>query len=312
MINSRISHLFIAAALALSIFFPAAPAVAADDALSRDNIPTQSQPVNPTEGPRKAPLSSTTTITSPEPAKHTIPADTSINSPGASSLATYAHELLPDLENGSKRIFSRDNAPLALAGFGLAGLAFTADHNARDYFLEQKPLQHSANTGDKIGQGYYHVAVGLAFLGVGELTDNRKTADTGAVALEALFVNGVATESLKFAVSRKRPNSGNHMSFPSGHASSTATLAASISEMYDWNPWVAVPLYATTTFVAAARIQADEHYLSDVLAGMTLGTLVGTSFAKYHKEHNATSGPKITILPWIDRDTRGIVCMMKF
>jgi membrane-associated phospholipid phosphatase len=128
-----------------------------------------------------------------------------------------------------------------------------------------------------------------------------------------LLVNGIATEGLKYATSRKRPNGGDNMSFPSGHASMTATLAASLSEMYDWDLRIAVPLYTITTFVGASRIQSGEHHLSDVVAGITLGTVVGMSFAKYHKEKSiAEPAGNLAVVPLLDGNNKGIVVQWKF
>jgi membrane-associated phospholipid phosphatase len=174
-------------------------------------------------------------------------------------------------------------------------------------------MEHSASTGDKIGQGLVPVGVGLALLGAGELWDDKKLADTGIVTLEALLVNGIATEGLKHAASRERPNGADNKSFPSGHASMTATLSASVSEMYDWDLRIAVPLYMVTAFVGVSMIQANEHYLSDVIAGITLGTLVGTSFAKYHKEKN-NAGPagNLAVVPLRVGNYKGLLVQWKF
>jgi len=224
----------------------------------------------------------------------------------------YVKQFLPDVVGGTKRIFSEDNLPVAVIGTGLAGLALLEDHRVKDYFQDRKPLEHVAKIGDKIGL-YYHVVVGAALWGTGELVDNKKLADTGDVTLQALLVTGVSTEILKYSFRRKRPNGGNNMSFPSGHASMTTAMAASISGMYDWDLRLTIPLYATAAFVGASRLQANEHYLSDVIAGMTLGTLVGASFAKYHKEKDAsTSAQKLTFLPLYDRDMRGGLLVYRF
>ncbi len=229
------------------------------------------------------------------------------------TLGAYLKESPGDLAGGTKRIFSRDNLPLALTGAGLAALALTVDHRVKDYFQDRKPLEHVENIGDKIGNGYAEVGVGLALLGTGELMNNKKMADTGYIILPALLVTGIATEGLKYAFGRKRPNRNNHMSFPGGHASMTSTMAASISEMYDWRPGIAIPLYALTAFVGASRLQANEHYLSDVLAGMTLGTLVGSSFAKYYKEKGKQNGTQIiSLTPLVERDLKGGILSYNF
>lgn len=229
------------------------------------------------------------------------------------SLGTYVKEFVPDVVGGTERVFSKDNLPVALIGVGLTGLALTVDQRVKKYFQDRKPLEHVEKTGDKIGNGAPEVGLGVALLGAGELINDKKLADTGAVALEAYVIDGAATEGLKKAARRKRPNNGNLNSFPSGHASITATMAASISEMYDWDLRLAVPLYLTTAFVGASRIQANEHFLSDVLAGITVGTLAGMSVAKYHKEKDAQSGLRtISITPLYDRDIRGCVLTLRF
>lgn len=229
------------------------------------------------------------------------------------TLAAYGKAFLPDIVSGTKRIFAADIAPVALIGVGLTGIAFTVDHRVQDHFQERKPMEHAANSGDMIGQGIVPFGVGLVLLGAGELWDDKKMADTGAVTLEALLVTGIATEGLKYVTSRQRPNGDDNKSFPSGHASMTATLAASVSEMYDWDLRIAVPMYTITAFVGASRIQANEHYLSDVVAGITLGTVVGMSFARNQKEKDSIgTSSNLAVLPILDGSYKGLVVQWKF
>lgn len=140
----------------------------------------------------------------------------------------------------------------------------------------------------------------------GQLSENRRLFDTGIVTLEALLIDGAATQTLKYAVGRERPDgSGDKRSFPSGHTSVTAALASSVSEMYDWDPKVAIPLFATVAIVGAARMESNMHYLSDVLGGAALGTLIGASVAKYHKKK--TNGYKVHIAPICDKEQKGLI-----
>lgn len=232
-------------------------------------------------------------------------------------VSTYVKDFFPDVVGGTKRIFSLDNLPLALIGATLTGLAVKVDHtdrNVKNYFQTRRPMDGPAKYGDMIGQTYYHVGLGAALFGIGELSNDKRLADTGIVTLEALLVNGIVTEGMKYTFGRTRPNGGNHMSFPSGHASSTATVAASISAMYDWDLKIAVPLYATAFFVGASRIQENEHYLSDVLAGLTIGTIIGSSFARYHKEKDNEQKiwKNISFSPLLDKDLKGGLFTMKW
>jgi membrane-associated phospholipid phosphatase len=231
------------------------------------------------------------------------------------SIGSYARGFFPDLLHGTERIFSRDNIPLAAIGFGTAALALTVDRRVSDYFKRSSPLGPSwMNAATDIGYGYIEIGVGAALVGTGELINDKKIADAGVVSLEAFLINGAFTEGLKYMTQRSRPNRGNKMSFPAGHASVTAAFSASISEMYDWNPWLAVPLYVTTAYVGVSRIQAQEHYLSDVIAGITLGTLVGSSVGKYHKEKDAKTGilKKVSIFPLYEKDFRGCLVMLQY
>lgn len=233
------------------------------------------------------------------------------------SVGSYGTEFFPDLLGGSKKIFSGENLTLALVGGSLAALAANVDHvdrNTKTYFQTRRPMDRVSKYGDIIGQGYYHAGLGAALFAAGELSDNKKLADTGIVVLEAFLVNGLATEALKYSTNRLRPNGGDHLSFPSGHASSTAAVAASISEMYDWDLRIAVPLYATVVFVGASRIQDNAHYLSDVIAGVTLGTLVGTSFAKYRKEKDkgVKVGRNLSFSPILEKNLKGGIFTMKW
>ena len=51
--------------------------------------------------------------------------------------------------------------------------------------------------------------------------------------------------------------------------------AAVLDGHFGWK--VAVPAYAMASWVAASRLHSDRHYLSDVIAGATIGILAGRS-----------------------------------
>jgi membrane-associated phospholipid phosphatase len=196
----------------------------------------------------------------------------------------------------------------------LTGLAFALDDAVQDYFQQNQPISNVSHYGDSWGQGYVLFGLGAAMFAAGEIIDNKQLADTGAVSIEALAVTGIATESLKYLTHRERPNHQDNMSVPSGHASMTAAFAASVSEMYDWSAYVAVPLFAASAFVGASRIQDNMHYFSDVVAGWTLGTVVGISFGRIHKEKNseARGEKRLSVAPFADGGSRGVVFNLSF
>jgi len=61
-------------------------------------------------------------------------------------------------------------------------------------------------------------------------------------------------------------------SFPSAHTATAAGLACSLSFFYPHGKWLFIALAMLT---GLQRLHSNEHYLSDVLAGAALGSLIG-------------------------------------
>ena len=68
----------------------------------------------------------------------------------------------------------------------------------------------------------------------------------------------------------------NHWSFPSGHSATVAALAYALSLLYPrlMPAWIAAAL-----LVAFSRIALDQHYLSDVIAGLYFGVAFAWAIA---------------------------------
>lgn len=86
---------------------------------------------------------------------------------------------------------------------------------------------------------------------------------------------------IKFTIRRRRPegewgaiyrNTDPH-SFPSGHAARAVFLAVLAIGLGP--AWLAVLLAVWAPLVSLARVALGVHYLSDILAGMILGVVVG-------------------------------------
>jgi hypothetical protein len=98
------------------------------------------------------------------------------------------------------------------------------------------------------------------------------------VELAAAGATSGATDLLKGATNRTRPDESSDRSFPSGHASgafSYMTLANRNIDSIDMPRAVKTPLkignYLLASGVAWARVEGRRHYPSDVLAGAALG-----------------------------------------
>ena len=91
------------------------------------------------------------------------------------------------------------------------------------------------------------------------------------LATASLVLSGVTVIGLKYTVNRQRP-SGEYSrwdsSFPSGHTATAVTTSIVYSKFY---PKLTIPLILYSSMVGFARVYAQEHYPTDVLAGAILG-----------------------------------------
>ena len=141
-----------------------------------------------------------------------------------------------------------------------------------------KPARDLRKAGD-IGQLAGPI-VGTVFLLEGAAGHNAKSHETGVLLYESFLISGAATGVLKFAIGRKRPSAttepfsfkpaGSNASFPSGHTTTAFAAAEVLAEQYPrW--WVTVPAYGAASAVGFSRLRANQHWLSDVVAGAAVG-----------------------------------------
>jgi membrane-associated phospholipid phosphatase len=119
--------------------------------------------------------------------------------------------------------------------------------------------------------------------------DLGRFAEDALVALEALAFTAVATDAVKYAVARRRPDAwasgarrsaGDDNAFLSGHASGTFAAVASFGTVamlrgYPGWPWLSAAGFTSATAISYLRMAADRHWLTDVVAGAALGTGIG-------------------------------------
>ncbi len=107
---------------------------------------------------------------------------------------------------------------------------------------------------------------------------------------ESFALTEGVTYGLKYTVDETRPNGGSQ-SFPSGHTSVSFCGAEFIRKRYGWE--LGIPAYAAASFVAYSRVEANEHYPHDVIAGAAIGVLSSFIFTKPYKgwEVKTEAGP---------------------
>jgi membrane-associated phospholipid phosphatase len=76
-------------------------------------------------------------------------------------------------------------------------------------------------------------------------------------------------QATKFATGRSRPDGSNSQSLPSGHTASAFATAAVVHRELGWK--AGIPAYAFAAWVGASRMEANKHYMSDVLLGAGVG-----------------------------------------
>lgn len=166
------------------------------------------------------------------------------------------------------------------------------------------------------------------------LLDKHIRRDAGKVALmylEAMSITGLFYTGSVYLVDRYRPEtyntdlpvsertSGNNKdSFLAGHPALVATstfFAASVYNSYHPESNLKYVGYgiaiAATGTTAYLRFQAGKHFPSDLLTGITLGTLSGILVPKFHK-NKSYKGQKLGLYPFGNGEINGLTAIYKF
>jgi membrane-associated phospholipid phosphatase len=194
----------------------------------------------------------------------------------------FFHDLPNHIGNDFKYTFWSSWSLLALtAGTGAVLGIHQADNAIQQDFKNQPLGAGFDNTMNTIANPLVLAGGTLAALGISELVGSKKAAAVTGTMFEALALTEVLTVSLQYATQRTRPD-GSSNSFPSGHTSGAFALAT-VAEVY-YGPWIGIPSYALASLVGVARLDSNQHWASDVLAGAIIGTMMGLGTATFHKK----------------------------
>lgn len=93
------------------------------------------------------------------------------------------------------------------------------------------------------------------------------------------FGTSTATVQIgKVVVDKQRPSGNSHDAYPSGHAQAAFSGAAFLNTHY--GPVWGIPAYALAALTGYSRIEADAHFIDDVLAGASIGLLANWYFVR--------------------------------
>lgn len=176
---------------------------------------------------------------------------------------------------------AKDPHTWAPAAGALVFAAGDWDEELSDWAARERPLFGSEDAARRGSDVLLAVSLGGDLVSALWVPEEAGTVSPLAVDLGALAANGLATQALKYAVGRERPDASDELSFPSGHASfafAGAALTRRNLRRLDLSPAWRAGLGAGSTAVAGltawARLEAGVHYPSDVLAGAALGNFM--------------------------------------
>jgi membrane-associated phospholipid phosphatase len=197
-------------------------------------------------------------------------------------------------------VFSGQNLlPFAV---GVAATTTASAFDAQAKSALQGTCSTCGTTGASMGGAAIVPVVGAMFV-AGRLAPQGRFRSATYDFAQAAIVNAAYTGILKYSVERTRPDASNSLSFPSGHTSTAFSLATVASHHYGWK--VGVPAYVLASGIGLSRIEKDKHYLSDVLAGATIGLIVGRTVSRLDGERPAKKRV-VSIGPATDLHGQGV------
>jgi membrane-associated phospholipid phosphatase len=195
--------------------------------------------------------------------------------------------------------FKKDDLKWILPLAGGTAAVFAAD----SWISKQVPDRpNQLDTSRRISDYGLYSLIGTsagAFM-LGKLSNNDHLRETGLLSAEAAFNATAVTYAFKFSTQRERPFVGNgngsflsggisdsHLSFPSENSSMAWAIAGVVAHEYP-GPLTKIGAYGLATLVSAMRVNARQHFASDVIVGGGLGWYF--AHAVYRAHHDPELG----------------------
>lgn len=203
---------------------------------------------------------------------------------------------------------------LTVGGLGAATGALIAWGDQPIYKLnneiQSEGLDKLSDKLEPIGNVYSYLAVGAILL-KGVVTQDNYAVETGFIAMESFAFTGVFNRAAKMLAGRARPNESNtttahdwhgpfianpffnHVSFFSGHTTTTFSIASVFAYRYKDTEWVPYVAYGLASLGGLQRIYGNRHWASDVLVGAAIGTATGVFLCKQWEEDSIKFYPSV-------------------
>jgi membrane-associated phospholipid phosphatase len=169
---------------------------------------------------------------------------------------------------------------------GSIGAVSLADHRVDNWVQDHRSARSDAVAHVFRYGGEPELVFGIpaGILAAGFISGNKNLQRSGGRVLATVITAGITTAGIKVLVGRVRPDATGdpyvfkpftqNDAFPSGHTTMAFALATALSAEID-RPWATAVLYAGASGTAWSRLNDQKHWLSDVLAGATVGITAG-------------------------------------
>lgn len=205
-------------------------------------------------------------------------------------------------------------------------LVIAIDEPLQEHLQEDDPRADPFGETGYVMGGILPVALPLALYGIGAIGADPELATAGAAAIQAVVVQFVSVTTLKWLTDRAGPfpdgdptaerwhggllrdseDAGDFnfnpfdleggLRWPSGHAASNFALVSSLVAFYPEEPWLAVVGYPFALAVSFGVVEADYHWLSDIVAGALIGHVtgfvIGANFRERFDTRASTAGER--------------------
>jgi membrane-associated phospholipid phosphatase len=189
---------------------------------------------------------------------------------------------------------NRHNALEWLVPMAATGALIAGDTHIANTFENSRGQVRWGGRISDIGAAYTLIPLVAGSYVYGVWRDNPKGREIGVLGTETLLDSLITVGVLKEVFRRNRPDEknpgdfwGGGTSFPSGHAIQVWSIASLLDHEYKHKKIVGITAYSLAAIVSAARIAAQKHFASDVVAGGTMGWFIGRYVYDTHMSHLA-------------------------
>jgi membrane-associated phospholipid phosphatase len=204
---------------------------------------------------------------------------------------------------------NRHNALEWLIPIAVTGALIASDTHIADAFENSRGQVRWGGRISNIGATYTVLPVIAGSYIYGAWRDNPKAREVGVLGTESLLDSLIVVGVMKEVFRRNRPDQknpgdfwGGGTSFPSGHAIQMWTIASLLDHEYKNKRIVGITAYSLAGIVSVARIAAQKHFASDVVAGGAMGWFIGRYVYDTHMSHLAHKHASFVpmIVPQVD------------